>query len=184
MASLTENINSQNNINESEEKKYEKLILVSKEGDKIETNYYSMKKYSKLISTILDEDDDDTEEREIPLTNVTKDILELIIKFCDYHYHHEDMKEIDKPLNGKLCDIVSKWDYEFISIEQNIIFELILGANYMDIQSLLDLSCAKVASLIKGKTPEEIRLQFNIENDFTPEEEAQIKEENKWGQEE
>ena len=32
--------------------------------------------------------------------------------------------------------------------------------------------------MIKGKTPEEIRKLFNIVNDFTPEEEAQIKKEN------
>lgn len=43
----------------------------------------------------------------------------------------------------------------------------------MDIKPLLDLTCAKVASMIKGKTPEEIRKTFNIVNDFTPEEEAQ-----------
>lgn len=32
--------------------------------------------------------------------------------------------------------------------------------------------------MIKGKTPEEIRKLFNIQNDFTPEEEAQIRKEN------
>jgi hypothetical protein len=31
--------------------------------------------------------------------------------------------------------------------------------------------------MIKGKQPEEIRKLFNIVNDFTPEEEAQIKKE-------
>ena len=60
-----------------------------------------------------------------------------------------------------------------------MLFELILAANYMDIKMLLDLSCAKVASMIKGKSPEEIRKTFNIKNDFTPEEEAAIREENK-----
>lgn len=35
-------------------------------------------------------------------------------------------------------------------------------------------SCAKVASMIKGRTPEEIRSAFNIESDFTPEEEAKV----------
>jgi hypothetical protein len=47
---------------------------------------------------------------------------------------------------------------------QEMLFELILAANYMDIKPLLDLACAKVASLIKGKTPEEIRKTFNIKN--------------------
>lgn len=32
----------------------------------------------------------------------------------------------------------------------------------------------------QGKTAEEIRRTFNIVNDFTPEEEAQVREENKW----
>merc|ERR1711939_1090527 len=46
-----------------------------------------------------------------------------------------------------------------------------------------DLACATIASMIKGKTPEEIRKTFNIVNDFTPEEEAQVREENKWCEE-
>lgn len=54
------------------------------------------------------------------------------------------------------------------------------AANFLDIKSLLDLTCQKVADMIKGKQPEEIRKIFNIENDFTPEEEAKIREENQW----
>lgn len=53
----------------------------------------------------------------------------------------------------------------------------------MDIKPLLDLTCATVATMIKGKTPEEIRAHFNIVNDFTPAEEAQVREENKWCEE-
>jgi Skp1 family, dimerisation domain len=34
--------------------------------------------------------------------------------------------------------------------------------------------------MIKGKSPEEIRRTFNITNDFTPEEEDQIRRENEW----
>lgn len=40
-----------------------------------------------------------------------------------------------------------------------------------------DVGCKTVANMIKGKQPEEIRKLFNIVNDFTPEEEAQIKKE-------
>ena len=37
-----------------------------------------------------------------------------------------------------------------------------------------------VANMIKGKTPEEIRKTFNIRNDFTPEEEENLREQNTW----
>lgn len=36
------------------------------------------------------------------------------------------------------------------------------------------MTCKTVANMIKGKTPEEIRKTFNIKNDFTEEEEAQV----------
>ncbi|KAH7332134.1 hypothetical protein KP509_20G069800 [Ceratopteris richardii] len=37
-----------------------------------------------------------------------------------------------------------------------------------------------VRDMIKEKTPEEIRRAFNIENDFTPEEEEEVRRENQW----
>jgi len=40
-----------------------------------------------------------------------------------------------------------------------------------------------VASLIRGKSVEEIRKMFNIQNDFTPEEEERIRKENQWAEE-
>ncbi|KAF7837841.1 SKP1-like protein 1A [Senna tora] len=42
------------------------------------------------------------------------------------------------------------------------------------------MTSLKVADMIKGKTPEEIRELFDIKNDFTPEEEAEVREENQW----
>jgi S-phase kinase-associated protein 1 len=37
--------------------------------------------------------------------------------------------------------------------------------------------------MIKNKSPEEIRATFNITNDFTPEEEEQVRKENEWCEE-
>ena len=77
-------------------------------------------------------------------------------------------------------EVVQEWYVTFAAVDQETLFELILAANYMDIKPLLDLTCATVASMIKGKTPEEIRKTFNIISDFSPEEEAQVREENRW----
>ena len=94
------------------------------------------------------------------------------------------MTEIEKPLkSANMHEVVQEYYANYVTVEQDILFELILAANYLDIKPLLDLTCATVASMIKGKTPEEIRKIFNIVNDFTPEEEAQVREENKWCEE-
>ena len=75
------------------------------------------------------------------------------------------------------------WDKEFVKVDDEMLFNLILAANYLDIKALLDLTCKTVADEIKGKTPEEIRIRFNIKNDFTPEEEEEVKRENAWCEE-
>jgi S-phase kinase-associated protein 1 len=85
--------------------------------------------------------------------------------------------------SANMSEVVQEWYAGFVAVEQEILFELLLAANYMNIKPLLDLTCTTVASMIKDKTPEEIRKTFNIANDFTPEEEAQVREENKWCEE-
>ena len=40
-----------------------------------------------------------------------------------------------------------------------------VAANFMDIKPLLELTCAKIASVIKGKSPEEIQNIFKMEKD-------------------
>lgn len=57
---------------------------------------------------------------------------------------------------------------------------LFQAADYLDIKGLLDISCNKVTSMLKGKTVEEIREAFGIRNDFTKEEEELVRRENEW----
>ena len=151
-----------------------------------ETRNVSISSLSLLFSfahTEDNEDDDEGEKIEIPLPNVKAQVLQKVIEFCEHHLR-EPMSDIEKPLKShNMADVVQKWYADFVDLEQVLLFELILAANYMDIKPLLDLTCATVASMIKGKTPEDIRATFNITNDFTPEEEAQVREENKWCEE-
>ncbi|CAM9162781.1 unnamed protein product [Heterosigma akashiwo] len=157
--------------------------LVSQEGDSFDVAV-NVAKMSELVKTMIDDDaEDDAEPQEIPLPNVKGTVLAKVIEFCR-HYKEDPMVEIEKPLkSANMHEVVQEWYADFVHVEQELLFELILAANYMDIKPLLDLTCATVASMIKGKTPEEIRKTFNIVNDFTPEEEAQVREENKWCEE-
>ncbi|KAJ5539120.1 hypothetical protein N7513_007452 [Penicillium frequentans] len=84
--------------------------------------------------------------------------------------------------NRRKTTDIDEWDQKFMQVDQEMLFEVILAANYLDIKALLDVGCKTVANMIKGKSPEEIRKTFNIQNDFTPEEEDQIRRENEWAE--
>ena len=59
----------------------------------------------------------------------------------------------------------------------------ITAANYLESPQLLWLTTRKIAYMIKGKSPEEIRTIFNIENDWTPQELEAVQKENQWCEE-
>ncbi|KAI3896574.1 hypothetical protein MKX03_023149 [Papaver bracteatum] len=118
--------------------------------------------------------DDDCADNGIPLPNVTGKILAKVIEYCRKHAESGD------DADQKAKDELKAFDDEFVKVEQAVLFDYILAANYLDVKGLLDITCQEVADMIKGKTPEEIRTMFNIENDFTPEEEAAVRQENQW----
>lgn len=121
---------------------------------------------------------DAEDDEEVPLPNVKAKILSKVIEFCSKHASHPQTSTDGKPTAAD--EELDKWDKEFVKVDQGTLFELILAANYLNIKELLDLTCLTVANMIKGKTPEEIRKTFNIVNDFTPEEEEQVRRENQW----
>jgi S-phase kinase-associated protein 1 len=153
----------------------------SKEGDVYEVPI-SVAKMSQLVAETLDgdEDDESDEVKDIPLPNVSANVLQKVIEFCK-HYQEEPMTSIQTPLkSSKLEDLVQQWYADFVKIEKNMLFDLVAAANFMDIKPLLDLTCLAVSILIKGKSAVELREMFNISSDFSPEEDAQIKKENGW----
>lgn len=151
--------------------------LVSKEGVIYEVPL-SVAKMSALVAATIDDDvdddDDEDEVREIPLPNVEDAVLKKVIDYCT-HYQEEEMTKIQTPLkSNKIEDMVQPWYANFVMVEQTLLFRLVTAANFMDIKPLLDLTCLAVAVLIKGKQASELRTMFNISNDFSPEEEAQV----------
>jgi S-phase kinase-associated protein 1 len=113
---------------------------------------------SNLIKTGLENDD---KADEFPVPGVTAPILEKVVEYMSHHKGTEP-PIIEKPLRSKVMRDVcqDKWDAEFIDRigeTRQVLYDLILAANYMDIKGLLHLGCAKVASLIKGQPLEKIK---------------------------
>ncbi|XP_019248488.1 PREDICTED: SKP1-like protein 11 [Nicotiana attenuata] len=75
---------------------------------------------------------------------------------------------------------IENFDKEFVSIGFKTIFIILEAANFLDIYSLLELCAEAVDNLIKNKTLEAIWKIFIITSDFTPEEEAEIRNETPW----
>lgn len=78
-------------------------------------------------------------------------------------------------------DIVPEWCATFVDgMQRETLFEVVKvrprraraapapphaprqAANYMDVKALMDLTCAKIATLVRDSTPEEIRREFCI----------------------
>ena len=160
-----------------EEEDDSKVILISSDSKTFELSAKAAK-LSKLIKESIQGNTEDIVEFHV--NNVKGEVLKKVVEYLE-HYKDEEPKKIERPLpsaNFKEC--VCEWDFNYSDISLDIIFEIILAANYLDIPPLLELTSAKVASILKGKTTEEIREIVGINNNFTPEEEQQIIEENKW----
>ena len=124
----------------------------------------------------------DSSETPIPLPNVSSNVLVKVLEWCDHHKTDPLTTADEQDDARKRSTEVNEWDQKFMQVDQEMLFEIILAANYLDIKPLLDSGCKVIANMIKGKSPEEIRKTFNIVNDFTPEEEAAIRKENEWAE--
>ncbi|CAN0846146.1 SKP1-like protein 1A [Linum grandiflorum] len=157
-----------------------KIVLRSSDGETFEVEE-AVATESQTIKHMIE---DDCADNEIPIPNVTSQILAKVIEYCRKHVETAAVDEKEKSVVATITDDGNKdlkaWDAEFVKVDQKILFDLILAANYLNIKGLLDLTCQTVADMIKGKTPEEIRKTFNIKNDFTPEEEEEVRRENQW----
>ncbi|KAK1629981.1 hypothetical protein QYE76_004296 [Lolium multiflorum] len=157
----------------AEEKKADEVVgkmitLISSDGDEFEI----AQEAAAMSQTVNHMIEDDCVDEGVRLPNVTSGILAKVIEYCNKHVAASGASASEQDLKT--------FDVAFIELDQATLYDIILAANFLEIKGLLDLSCQKVADMIKGKSPEEIRQTFNIKNDFTPEEEAEILKENQW----
>ena len=168
-----------------------KLKLMSSDNQTFEVDE-DVANESQTIRNMIE---DTGSEETIPLPNVNGKILAMVIEYTRTHVaakettdkaeteikSGDEARKTAGEARKKLAEEELKdFDNKFVKVDKSTLFDLILAANYLNIKGLLDRTCAEVAKMIKGKTPEEIRTAFNIQNDFTPEEEEEVRRENQW----
>lgn len=141
---------------EQDESDDEVMNLVSKEGKSFEV----VKKnamVSVLVAVAVGQDPNLTD---FNVSQVRSEILDIVIEYMNQHEGLEP-DVVEKPISStRMKDIAEPWDAAWIDkigdSNQNL-YDLIMAAYYMDIKGLLHLTCAKVASIIKGQPQEKLK---------------------------
>ncbi len=143
-------------------------IVSIKDGTKIELDKKCVR-LSGLLKNLAEEYNDDNE---MPIPDIDGDVLKKIAVYLE-HYKDEDPKDVPKPLvKYDIKETYGEWDETYISEFSNdkaFLFRLMEASNYLDCRSLLELSCSKVAVLIKDYSGKQMVEYFGLEEDMNEE---------------
>ena len=158
------NVSEQINIElvpSTEEKKIIKLIS----SDNVDFVLpYKVAMMFAFIKNMIDVTEENTP---INIPNVKSTELKKVIDYVTYYC---DKAEDDE-----------KWDEKYFGpLNFQEILDVIMAANFMNNPRLVNRGCKAAANFLKGKSVEELRKILNVKNDFTPEEEEQVRKEAEW----
>ena len=155
----------------------ETIKLKTKDGKIIEI----AKKVAELSEFLKSSISNLEKDSPIELTEVDEVNCEKIKEYLT-HFNGVAPKEIEKPLtSNEMKNVTDEWSANFIEkMTVDEVVNLTAAANYMEISCLLDLCCAKLASLCKDKSEKDIFKAFNVTEPISDEEKKKIFEENRW----
>lgn len=113
---------------------------------------------SKLCVEMFDEEDDD---QELPMVEATGAQLARVVEWLKFH-ETNPIKAIEKPLkHDNLVELLGEWDAAFIELDgKSGLFQLTNASHFMQIPTLYEFCCVKLACMIKGKTAQELKSVF------------------------
>ncbi|GMY33233.1 SKP1-like protein 14 [Fagus crenata] len=180
------------NKNENPSSSSIKIMLKTSDGEVFLVEEAVAMKFITVKSFF--EEDGVSQSTPMPLPNVSSFALSRVIVYCcrileiraklptvstvsDAEAGEEELTEAEK----KVKEERKAFEAEFLKEESNEgIKEMILAANYLDIKEMLEFLNQSVADRIQNKSVEYVRNFFGIDNDFSPEEEAKLREEFAW----
>jgi S-phase kinase-associated protein 1 len=158
------------------------ITLKSSDGKPFEVSKEVAARLSKFLADKIARgcSDDDG----IELQSIGSEALEKVVDYCNRHdpsaaaasiirgrsFYAAPSKDLEEWEDRKLVERLS----------QDALFDLVEAADFLKMDGLLDVTCRKIADMMKGKTTAQIRETFNIKSDFTEEQEEEIRQEHAW----
>ena len=162
----------------SKNKKSNQIIKVlTKDKKQLEIS-----KSAAMRSTLLAKQMEENENPNEPLQlqEVEDKIIDKLWEYLE-KVDEIEIKEVEKPLTSNdMKNETDDWSANFVDIPLEDLVNLTKGSSYMGIRTLVDLCCAKLASMCMDKSEEEIFNVYNINETLTEEEKQRLREENKW----
>ena len=149
------------------------IAFVTSDGKKVAASLEVMKQCKAAEAYFIE----NKSEGEMPLPKVDAETLNKIIKFCE-EYQNKPLPIIEKPIKSNKLEecIKDEWLCKFLEISLKELNDLFIASNYMSLKPLEEFTACVIATKIFGKSTEEIRAEFGVTNDFTEDEEKQLKE--------
>ena len=133
-----------------------KTKLISKDG----VEFVVTRRQAFVAGLLKQALEDDIRADEVKLGGIDSKTLEIIVKYLTTVADGTVLPDVAKPLRSKnMCDVTDEKSATFIDAlyKRQELYDLMLGANYMEVKPLVSLTAAKIASLIKGQPLEEIK---------------------------
>ena len=156
------------------------ITMLTSDGQKLKAKFEAM----KVCKPVEEFFKDNKPDVEIPLPKVSSGALAKVIKFCEY-YQSKAVPKVEKPLKTNKLDAIFKDEFllTFMNMPTPELYELLMASDFLVHKELEELIGCTIASKIVGKTVEDIRKDFTINNDLTAAEEKEIKEFFQWSEE-
>ncbi|KAA6400131.1 MAG: hypothetical protein EZS28_004342 [Streblomastix strix] len=149
-----------------------KFTLVSGDGVKFTVEYdvIVQSQHLKELLTVAQPDED------VALDMHSVDLRE-ILRYCEYH------SKSDSGASKAPTKDIQEWDQNFITEvtkDQEQHLRLVVAADRLTIGGLFRLLVRQLVAKLHNKTSEEIRKEWNIADDLSAEEKAQVLETTTW----
>uniref|UniRef100_A0A915CAT0 Skp1-related protein n=1 Tax=Parascaris univalens TaxID=6257 RepID=A0A915CAT0_PARUN len=135
----------------------------------------------ELLKDLLNSGDASTTSMEpIPLAEVDAKTLKKVLEWCEHHKEDNLLSQNVNTNDEIFVEEIPEWDEQYLQMEDRMLFDVVLAANFLNVKMLMEMACKMIAEKMKGRTPEELRAMFSVENDLTEEDVERISQENSW----